>query len=206
MSSSSQFPFRSRGYYFWYGIAARLLPRALFLRFFGDADSVPRPLPGSPQVWLDAIAGRNSTARKDATLIIGDLRKSDAVDPAPFIAALKSDDEDVVFWSLVALERIGAPAKAGLTQIAVSLQHPAFGVRQAAIGAIAKLGIYDEQVQDIILTVLDDTDPFVRAEAVRALARARALREDIIAKVRSLLRDPDEDVRHCAEKCLERHT
>jgi HEAT repeat protein len=205
MTATNQFPFRSRGYYLRYAIADRLLPRSLFLRFFGDAEILPRPLPGTPQMWLDAIAGNDPTAWKDATLILGGLKESDCVAPAPFLAALKSEDEDVVFWSLIALRRIGAAAKTGLDQIATALRHPAFGVRQTAIGALAELAIDEAQVQDMILKALDDADAFVRAEGVRALEQASTLSESAIAKLRSLLRDPDEDVRDYAKRCLERH-
>jgi HEAT repeat protein len=205
MTPTNQFPFRSRGYYLRYAIADRLLPRSLFLRFFGDAEVLPRPLPGTPQAWLDAIAGSDPTAWKDATLILGGLEESDRVDPAPFLASLKSDGEDVVFWSLIALQRIGAPAKAGLDQIATVLRHPAFGVRQTAIGALADLAIDEARVQDMIVASLDDANAFVRAEAVRALEQASTLREFAIAKLRLLLADPDEDVRDYAKRCLERH-
>jgi hypothetical protein len=205
MTPSSQFPFRSRGYYSRYAIAERLLPRSLFLRFFDNAEVVPRPLPGTPQAWLEAIAGNDQTAWKDATLICGGLEESDRVDPAPFLASLESNDEEVVFWSLIALKRIGAPAKAGLDQIATTLHHPAFGVRETAIGALADLAIEETSVQDMIVASLDDADACVRAEAVHALEQASALRECAIAKLRLLLADTDEYVRYCAKRCLERH-
>jgi hypothetical protein len=204
MTPTRQFPFRSRGYYLRYAIADRLLPRFLFHRIFGDVEVLPRPLPGTPQAWLDAVAGNDSAAWKDATLILGGLEESDRIDPAPFLASLKSDDEDVVFWSLIALKRIGASSKAGLDQIATALRHPALGIRQAAIGALADLAIDEARVQDMIVDSLEDTDAAVRAEAVRALEQASALGDPAMAKLRILLADPDEGVRDYAKRCLER--
>src|SRR5688500_16476671 len=89
------------------------------------------------------------------------LEENDHVEPAPFLLALKSEDEDVAFWSLIALKRIGASAKSGVTEIAAALQHPAFGIRQAAVSTLAELGIREHSIQDAILTALDDTEPFV---------------------------------------------
>jgi len=205
MNPDNKFPFSPRGYYLLLFWAQRLPPAAIYDRLFPGVDDVvlPRPLPGTPQMWLDAVAGNDSRAWKDATLILGGITESDKLDVHPFIAALSHPDGDVVFWSLCALGRMGEPAKIALSSLKTVLKHPEFGNRCQAINVLRELAIEDEDIQNSIAAMLEDTNPFVRADAVRALASAKPMHAPMVAKIQKLLSDPDEDVRHYAARCLD---
>jgi putative membrane-bound dehydrogenase-like protein len=71
-------------------------------------------------------------------------------------------------WTLWGLGAIAAPDGEAARAVALALQHPASGVRRAAVEVMTK----NEQAADAILSagVLADPDPVVRREALRALA------------------------------------
>jgi HEAT repeat protein len=205
MNPGNKFPFSPRGYYLLLFWAQRLLPTAIYDRLFPGVDNVvlPRPLPGTPQMWLDAVAGNDSRAWKDATLILGGITERDKLDVHPFIAALSHPDGDVVFWSLCALGRMGDPAKIALSSLKTVLKHPEFGNRCQAINTLRVLAIEDEHVQNSIAEMLGDANPSVRSDAVRALESAKPLPASIVSQIQKLLSDTDDDVRHYAARCLD---
>jgi HEAT repeat protein len=145
------------------------------------------PIRGTPDDWFAWLAGSHEERRHDATLILGGLTPDDPVDPDPLIARLADPNPDIVFWAVV-----------GLT----CLEHAAFGNRQAALGALARVAPREPVARRAILYALGDESLWVRMGALQALIEIPELSEDDLAAIRSLEQDPEPFVRDQVEITL----
>lgn len=158
---------------------------------------------GTPDEWIAWLTGPEAAKRKRATLAMGGLYPDDDVAIEPFVAGLRAENRDVVFWCTVALERLGpraAPAVPGL--ILAAGRHPAFGVRQSAVAALGAVAPCDAAAKSAVLHALCDESSFVRRQALQALIGFQPLSESDLSRIRSMANDPDEDVSNWSEIAL----
>jgi hypothetical protein len=161
------------------------------------------PARGTPEEWLSWLTGRDVRRRKEATLILGGLNPRERVNPTPLVNALASNDGDLVFWCVVGLGRLGRQAASALPELArIAAGHDRFGVRQAAVIALCKVGPGDDRAKAAVLQALDDPDPFVRREALQALIDFDRLSEQELARIKAMGRDADEAVASWSEIAL----
>jgi HEAT repeat protein len=157
---------------------------------------------GTPEEWLAWLTDRDDQKRKEATLILGGLRPSDRLRLAPLIAALKSTDDNVVFWSVIALGCLRSRARRAIPAVVDLVHHRDFGMRQAAIHTLSVLGPNDPRVKREIIQALRDPNPYVRREALQSLINMKNLTEDDIAVIKSAGSDPDDAVASWSEIAL----
>jgi HEAT repeat protein len=74
-----------------------------------------------------------------------------------------------------------------------------WGVKETAVDALGRIG---ESAVPTLITALSDSNPRVRAQAGRALARMGAAGKDAVPTLMERLDDPDEDVRQAAARAL----
>jgi HEAT repeat protein len=158
---------------------------------------------GTPKEWLAWLTGRDSRQRHEAKLILGGLEPKDVIGIDPLIRGLGSEDRDVAFWSTVGLGRLGRQAAAAIPNLAgVAVGHREFGVRQAAVSALAWVGPRDDQAKAAVLQALGDTSPWVRRDALEALIHFEDLTEHELTRIKAMESDPDEDVARWSEIAL----
>lgn len=94
-----------------------------------------------------------------------------------------------------------APTAAPTTSMRVGLEplHRQWGIKETAVDALGRIG---EGAVPTLISALSNSDPRVRAEAARALARMGAEGKDAVPTLTARLNDPDEDVRQAAARAL----
>ncbi len=150
---------------------------------------------GNPEDWLRWLGSNDPDLSQQARLALGGLTPQDGFSPEVFLAALASDDDDIVLWSVVALGRLEAGALRaipGLVRLASA--HRAFGVRQAAVSALPRIGSEEPEVKPALLAALTDASPFVRREALQALTALPQLEQMDLRTIENMGADPDQDV------------
>jgi HEAT repeat protein len=122
---------------------------------------------------------------------------------APFVAQLRDPDEDVLFWALVGLKRIGKRSAPALQEIGqLALRNPAFGVRQVAVGALSRVAPSDPRTIRTLRKAFADESPFVRRSALQGAIDARGLSAADLRHIARLGDDPDEAVASSSEIAL----
>ena len=92
------------------------------------------------KVWLKRL--KDEGTRHLAKLVLGSTKPADVEDVPDLVEALKSRDSERRLWASVALAGIGPKAEAAIPALADLLHHdPAFGNRQAAAYALARIGV-----------------------------------------------------------------
>ena len=157
---------------------------------------------GTPEDWIAWLTDSSEQKRKEARLILGGLRPSDRLRLAPLITALKSTDDNVVFWAVCALGRLRSRARRAVPALIDLVHHRKSGVRQAAIHALSRLDPNDMRIKGVILQALQDTDPFVRREALQSLISLKNLTNEDIALIQAAGNDADENVARWSEIAL----
>jgi HEAT repeat protein len=158
---------------------------------------------GSPDEWFSWLTGSDRALRKRASLIIGGLEPTDDVALEPFVARLRGPDDDVVFWAVVGLARLGPRVLAALSEIChVAVTHSAFGVRQEAVSALSRIGPEDPRAVATLRIALRDASPFVRRQALQAMIRVPQLEPTDIVLIASMADDSDETVASWSEIAL----
>jgi HEAT repeat protein len=158
---------------------------------------------GTPEDWLAWLTGVDARKRKEATLIMGGLRPGDVKRIAPLVDGLASPDGDIVFWCAVGLKRLGEQAALAIPELArIAVGYEQFGVRQAAVAALSKIGPRDRTSKAAVLRGLEDPNPFVRREALEALIGFETLSDEDIGRIKAMERDADEHVASWSEIAL----
>lgn len=161
------------------------------------------PPRGSPDDWFAWLTSSSAPLRKRATLILGGLEPTDDVPVEPLVGRLRDGREDVVFWALVGVARLGARARAALPDICrIAVAHEAFGVRQAAIGALVDIGPGEPDTIATLRLALRDGSPYVRREALEAIIEVPQLTEADLGAIAEMARDEDETVADWSEIAL----
>ena len=161
------------------------------------------PLRGTPDDWFAWLVGSDEKLRHDAKLLLGGLTPEDPVPPEPLIARLTDRDPRTVFWAVVGLTCLRPRATAAVSGLAhLATADPAFGTRQAAIGALVRVAPRDPVAKRAILNGLVDDSFWVRAEALRALIQVPELDQGDMEAIRALERDSEAVVRNQVEVTL----
>ena len=164
---------------------------------------MPSRLHGTPDEWFAWLTGPDAQRRKEATLILGGLQPEDPVDPAALIARLEDSSSDRVFWAIIGLSCLGPRAEAAVPKLAqVSAADPAFGHRQAALGALVRVGPRSLLAKQAILYALGDKNFWVRHSALEALISISELTADDLSAINKMEEDPEPLVRDQVEITL----
>ena len=148
------------------------------------------------------IASGNKKRRREATETIAKFDHDSDVDVSVFVSSLTSTDNDVVFWSVIALEHLGERGSAAIPHLLPLLHHEALFVRQTAVKALAAVGPRDERAKAAVFRYFADLSPFVRREALQACIHLRDLSADQLAHIHAMAADPDEAVSSWSEIAL----
>jgi HEAT repeat protein len=148
------------------------------------------------------IASGDHARREEATEVIGRFECDTDVDVSVFVAALAATDEDVVFWSAVALEHLGERGSAAIPILLRLLERKQLFLRQSAVKALAAVGPTDRRAKIGILSCFADHSPFVRREALQACIQLRDLSVDEFAAIAGMATDSDEAVARWSEIAL----
>ena len=150
----------------------------------------------SAREWLDQLRSPDREERHRAKLKLGGLTPKDSHLLDGLADALSSQDQDRVFWSLAGIACLAKSARGAAPRVAQLLDHPIFGIRQAAVYAISRIGTFDRQLALRISKVLrDDENPFVRSEAACALRSLPGGEAGVRTALVGALSDPEAAVR-----------
>ncbi len=98
---------------------------------------------------------------------------------------------------------LASPIRGTVPTLVEALRDPDIRVRRAAIDVLEGLGTLATPAAREITKQLDDSDPFVRWACLRALG---SMGQDALkgaeSRIRSMVNDPDQDVRKSVENCL----
>jgi HEAT repeat protein len=120
----------------------------------------------------------------------------------PVLMVLRSSDSKKVFRAVIELDRLGDRARAAIPELLRIATSDDVGLRQAAVGALADVAPDDPRAKAAALQALNDTDPSVREDALRALISIKGLSAADLARIQEMENDPDEDVADEAEIAL----
>src|SRR5262245_65333104 len=93
------------------------------------------------------IASGDKKRREEATNVIAELEHDTAVDVSVFVDALLSGDDDVVFWSEIALEHLGERGKVAIPPLLSLLEREQLFLRQSAVKTLAAVGPTDPRAK-----------------------------------------------------------
>lgn len=160
--------------------------------------ALARNIKGKRRMAMAPTIVRHEDIRRFAARILGDLTHADVA--RELAAALHSDDGEVRLAAADSLARIGermAPLpRAVMECVMVVMAKADRDMRLLLIRALA--ATEGGPVVDLLNACLDDADSFIRAEAVRALAKLGRTGPQI----EPLLGDADSSVRLCAAEAI----
>jgi HEAT repeat protein len=158
---------------------------------------------GTPEDWLAWLVGPDPRKRKEAKLILGGLTPDDEAALVPLAKALASNDDVIVFWSVVALTRLGRRATSAVPALCrLANFHAQFGMRQAAVAALGQIAPGDGAAKAAVLNAISDLSPFVRREALQAICAFDSLSNVELGRIRAAASDPDETVARWSKAAL----
>ena len=153
-------------------------------------------MPIDPTKWLDAIDGADEALDREAQLALGGLGPDDDVVMQPIFDALSSPSEKRVFWAVAALTQLEGRSLPALPRVAeLATGDAAFGVRQAAVGALAKIAPGEATARNALRRALADESPFVRRQALQAFVAVPSHTSEELAAIDARRDDPDSAVR-----------
>ena len=122
---------------------------------------------------------------------------------APALEDLRASDPWTAILATVRLPRLGECARDAVPELLrIASMSPEFGMRQAAVAALADIAPDDPSAKAAVLQALNDTDPFVRREALQAMTKIKELSPSDLARIKDMENDPHEDVRDWSEIAL----
>jgi hypothetical protein len=151
---------------------------------------------------LADIASGEKKRFKEATAVIAEIEPGTDVDPAVFVSALASSNEDVVFWSAIALEHLGERGLAAVPSLLSLLDREQLFLRQSAVKTLAAVAAREKKAGEAIFRSFADPSPFVRREALQACIRLPDLSSDERAAIAAMAADRDETVSRWSEITL----
>lgn len=153
--------------------------------------------------WLDQLRSDDEKQRTQARLKLGGLTASDAHLLRGLIEALSSPDDDRVFWSVVAIGRLGEAAESAVPQLEALLDHRRPAIRQSSARALGEIGTCDQAVLRGVVNMLrGDPEFFARADAARSLQALGRNQPDVVHALIDSLSDSHEFVRSAAAIAL----
>jgi len=158
---------------------------------------------GGPEDWLKWLVSGDADLSQEARMALGGIFPADGVAPDHFLASLSSSDDTIVFWSVVALAQLGPASLAAIPNLVeISARHDAFGIRQAAVDALSRIGPDHPAVKPAVLAALKDQSPFVRRDALQALIAIPGLQREDLLTIGEMAHDPDGAVSRWSEIAL----
>jgi HEAT repeats len=122
---------------------------------------------------------------------------------APALEDLQSSDPRTAILAMVRLPRLGERAREAVPELLrIASLSSEFGMRQAAVAALVDIAPDDPSAKAAVLQALNDSDPFVRREALQALIKIKELSPGDLARIKDMENDPHEDVRDWSEIAL----
>ena len=125
-----------------------------------------------------------------------------SVDESVFVDALHSENEDIVFWSIIAIEHLGPRGSEAIPKLILLTQDERLFIRQAAVKALARVGPCDPSAKKGIFQVFHDREACARREALQACIDLPDLNENELEAIAAMATDPDEAVSRWSEIVL----
>jgi hypothetical protein len=156
-----------------------------------------------PEKWLARLTGPDTRKRKHAVARVCELALGDSDLLAVLQDALRSPDDHAVFWIVTELNSLGPRARVAVPALVRCLaERREFGVRQAAVHALAAIAPDDPSVKVAVFRTFADASPFVRREALQAAIKVVGLADADLDVIRGMEADPDEAVARWSEVAL----
>jgi HEAT repeat protein len=144
---------------------------------------------------LSKLQGSNTQERKSASLILGGLIPEDAWPIEPLVDALDSENDDLVFWSIIALGRLEHHAALAVEKISIIAKtHQAFGIRQVALSTLSKIAPKSIVARKAIFSAFTDDSPLVRREALQSSILVHEHTSEELSKIAAMSADRDKTV------------
>lgn len=151
---------------------------------------------------LADIASSDERRRREATELISEIDHETDLDISVFVSSLSSTNDDVVFWSAIALEHLGERGRAAIPLLLSLLEREQLFLRQSAIKTLAVVGPRDHEAREAIFRAFTDANPFVRREALQACIKLPNLSANDLGTIAAMASDPDEAVSRWSEIAL----
>jgi HEAT repeat protein len=157
--------------------------------------------------WLDQLRHPDDEVAHRARLKLGGLEGKDAALLEGLVNAVEDTDDKRRFWALIGITRLARHMrirKADVEKLsALAERDPAFGVRQAAVGALKECRTHARYALPAIVRALgSDPSPFVRGEAARAIGSLGRLAASATPALMSALADTEDSVQSDASIAL----
>src|SRR5882757_7209148 len=148
------------------------------------------------------IASGDNERRRQAADAISEINHDTDVDVSVFVSSLTSTNDDVVFWSEIALEHLGERGSAAIPCLLALLQQEQLFLRQHAVKTLAAVGPRDTEARAAVFRSFADSSPFVRREALQACIGLVKFSADELASIAAVSTDSDEAVARWSEITL----
>jgi hypothetical protein len=121
----------------------------------------------------------------------------------PVLKRLRSSDSRKVFLAVFDLQRFGDRARQAVPDLLrFASTSDEFGLRQAAVNVLASIAPEDPRAKAAVFQALNDSNPFVRREALQALIKIKQLSALDLARIKEMEKDSDKDVARWSEIAL----
>jgi len=125
-------------------------------------------------------------------MFLGGIGPYDSVELEPLLEVLSSSDGDLLFWALVALQRLGSRAEVALPRIqALCSEGPSPAIRQSAAKALIAVAPSERRTAEILRSLLADRSSFVRREALQAMNSLTTLNAEDTVAMEAMVSDSD---------------
>ena len=148
---------------------------------------------------LSDIVSKDRRTYLKAADTISDFDGETSVDEAVFINSLNSENEDIVFWSILALEHIGPRAASAIEKLIDLTKSEKLLYRMSSVKALSHVGPSNPEAIEAIFESFGDCDANVRREALQSCINLHELSEEQLAAIAGMAADPDEDVARWSE-------
>jgi hypothetical protein len=119
------------------------------------------------------------------------------------LEGLRSSDSRKVFRAVFEVPRLGEHACVAVPDLLRIANMPdETALRQAALSVLAKIAPHDTNVKQTVLQALNDSNPFVRREALQALISVKGLTAVDLDRIKEMENDSDEAVSSWSEIAL----
>lgn len=154
------------------------------------------------QTWISWLTSSNEKQWKEATLALGGLSPDSDVDIPSLVAALDSDLDDVVFWSIGALGSLGKRSECAIDKLMVLTDSTYLGVRQSSIRALSRITPDRADISNVFLKKLEDESEFVVCDVLSAFIEMNCVGPLEIEAIKKCLTSPSKHVAFQAEVTL----
>ncbi|HUG12374.1 MAG TPA: hypothetical protein VMM36_15260 [Opitutaceae bacterium] len=143
---------------------------------------------------LAAIASNERPRRHRATLVLGGLEPKVDIDVQVLIEGLRSNNDDVVFWSEVALKRLGERSAPAIPVFIELLNREPQFIQQSAVDCLVGAGPRDPAARKAVFGVFHHPDWSMRLEALTKCINLPDHTPDELAAIARMADDPHPQV------------